>query len=186
MSGELEMEIEKILNHTGKLYTHIMQNLYLSDIINESSLRIARMKKAKALLKNKFLINSAKVTLMGTKKTNLLGTHILLKDIQILKGISENLKSGTGDFYELIETGRGVIARYEGYNLNVFKLFVKEYDNHLNLGYERLLDDFVYSLRQGMDNLVNFNATQVEDIATYVRPYLPLVRLRYITSISRN
>jgi hypothetical protein len=169
MSGELEMEIERILNHTNKLYDHIMQNLFLTDIITESEQRIARIRRAKNLLKYKFLTNAAKAMLMGNKKKNLINTHGLLMDIKVLKGISEGLRTGAGDFYELIGHGKSIIAKYEDYHLNIFKLFLKEYHNHLNIGYEKLLDEFVLTLRHEMFNLIDYTNSVTEDIATYVR-----------------
>jgi hypothetical protein len=178
MSGDLEMEIEKILNNSNRLYNYINENLYLTDIVNQSMERIGNIKKAQTLIKSKFIVNSSKTIQTGVRKQNLHKTYSLLKDIEVLKGISTALKTNTGDFYELIEQGKAIMNRYTNCNLKIFHQFEEEYDQHINKGFDILYENLAKDLKDVIYNIITFG--EVNDylaIGAYVRLYLIIVKV---------
>jgi hypothetical protein len=93
MCGEIDYEIEKILEHSVKLYNYINHNMLpLYDQLEFSLFKMQEMKKAKNFLKEKFLKNSALKIKKEIKKRNFIKAYTITKHFNSLKEILNLLK----------------------------------------------------------------------------------------------
>jgi hypothetical protein len=173
--GYIEMEIEKILKHSSKLYTFISHNLYLFDVMNECSERVEKMKNSKDAIKKLYLTNSAKSIQLGNKKKNIEKNITLLKHLKSLKEISDVLKLLSNNSskllisYGLIEKGKSILKLYKNKNIKVLKLFEEEYVGYTNKILDKLIIEFNKDLKEGISSLVQFNENGADsEAATYV------------------
>lgn len=91
--GDVEFEIERILEHSGKLYNFINSNLYpLNDDLENALRNVQAMKNYKKVIKLKLIENSAKTIQLGVKRKNLSNMIQIMKNIKSLKKILELLK----------------------------------------------------------------------------------------------
>jgi hypothetical protein len=177
--GDVEMEIERILEHSGKLYNYINTNL---QPLNEQLLftidKVEQSRRTKILLKNKFLINSGLNIQKGIKKGNLNNMLNIFKNVKSIKEILDLLKilSGNPSKYQvvndLISKGRELMDKINSYsysNLNVanakhvFKLmkhFEEEMIKCSSKSTEKVVQEFSNVLNEAFGNIVSINENQ--------------------------
>ncbi len=102
--GDIEYEIEKILEHSNKLYNYIQNNLFLERNMENIIHKISNIKKAKELLKKKFMINSVKCVKAGMLKKDLENKNNFIIKVKAIQDIIKLLLvlSGNQSKYELV------------------------------------------------------------------------------------
>lgn len=187
--GITEIEIERILKYSNKLYIFIDNNLYLNELMCELSERIGDMKKAKQMLKVNFFENSIKSMKKGLKKKNLTDVVGLIKSAKQLKEILDVLKVLSTNSsklliaYDLIEKGKNIMKNHNG-KVKILKVFEEEYNNYSNKILEKINTEFNNSIQEEMKNLIKFENNNTEEVAYYVRIFLIYsYSLRYMNLI---
>jgi hypothetical protein len=93
MCGEIDYEIEKILEHSVKLYNYINYNMQpLCDQLEFALFKVKEMKKSKEFLRVKFLTNSSLTIKKEIKKRNFLKAYTIVNHFNSLKEILNLLK----------------------------------------------------------------------------------------------
>ena len=91
--GEIDYEIEKILEHSVKLYNYINNNMSpIYDKLEFSLFKVQEMKKAKNFIKEKFIKNSSVKIKKEIKKRNYIKAYTIVKHFNSLKEILNLLK----------------------------------------------------------------------------------------------
>jgi hypothetical protein len=185
--GTTEIEIERILKHSNKLYNFIDNNLYLHGLMDELSIKIAEMKKAKNGLKEKFFNNSIDSLKKGIKRKNINDVVSLIKNAKQLKEILDVLKILSSNSsklliaYDLVEKGKNIMKNHSG-KVKILKIFEEEYNNYENKIYEKINGEFIKSIQDEMKNMVRFEET--DDSSDYVSLFLIYsFSLRFMDSI---
>lgn len=168
------MEIERILEHSNKLYSYIHQNLFLKENVDFFIAKIGGMKKAKGVLKEKFMINSVKNIHSGIKKKNLINTHALINTIQEIKIILDKLKdlsnierdnSKSETDTELIEKGKNLIRKLKSNqkfpNLKIIKSLEEEFSNYTSKSTEKIVNNFTLLLKEEMNKLIHIKSIPI-------------------------
>lgn len=147
----MEFEIEKILEHSNKLYNYIQNNLFLEKNIDNIMKNICNIKKAKDLLKNRFMLNSLNCIRIGNNKKsfektlNYLGIIKSIKEIiELLKVLSNN-QSKFELVNELILKAKVIIGSVPVNFLEkviIFKKFELELKIFSNKSSENMIEEF--------------------------------------------
>ena len=149
--GDVEFEIEKILEHSNKLYNYIQNNLFLEKNIDDIMINICNMKKAKDLLKNRFMLNSLNCIRIGNNKKSLEKTLNYVEAIKSIKEIIELLKvlSNNQSKFELVndlilkaKTLIGSVPVNFLEKVIIFKKFELELKKFSNKSSENMIEEF--------------------------------------------
>jgi hypothetical protein len=164
------LEIEKVLKHSNKLYDFIADNLSMYETIKECCEEVKELKSKKELLKNKFIVNSAKSIQLGMRKKSIEQSITYMKHLKSLKEISDVLKLLSNNSskllisYGLIEKGKSIINLYKNKNIKLLKTFEEEYTTYTNKITDKLTLEFTKEFKEGLKNLVVFEVDSKEEI----------------------
>jgi hypothetical protein len=179
----VEFEIEKILEHSNKLYNYINTNLQpLYDDLEFSIFRVKQMKQQKDIIKSKFLINSAQNIRHGIKKKNLSLMISTAKSIKSLKEILDLLKvlSTNPAKYQvtqdLINKGKEIMNQIQKISSNkskintlnnkksssnntlkILKYFEEEFNKYSNKSSEKIIQEFNNILYEEINKLISID-----------------------------
>ncbi len=155
--------------------------------MDELSIKIAEMKKAKNGLKEKFFNNSIDSLKKGIKRKNINDVVSLIKNAKQLKEILDVLKILSSNSsklliaYDLVEKGKNIMKNHSG-KVKILKIFEEEYNNYENKIYEKINGEFIKSIQDEMKNMVRFEET--DDSSDYVSLFLIYsFSLRFMDSI---
>ena len=195
LCGEVDFEIEKILEHSLKLFNFINQNLQpLCDQLDFSLVRIKEMKKSKKIIKEKYLLNTVTKIKKELRKRNLTKSFRIIKRIESLKEILNLLKvlsvnaskfKVTG---ELIAKGRDIIYQIKqecknqknplsSNNLRLAKYFEDEFVKFSTKSTENISQEFSNLIKDALENFIlismkddkeNFDSNKI-DFDFYVK-----------------
>ena len=188
--GDVEFEIERILEHCPKLYNYINKNLEpLSKDLNFSINRMQSMKNDKNIVKKNFLFNSARSMQLGLKKRNLSNIMSTINNIKSLKDILELLKILTNNpskyqvTQELLNKGKDLISNIRQINskktnnIKIIKHFEDEFIKLANKSIDKIQIEFSNLIKEQLLNLISVSNEKVEnfydiDLQIYVNSNL--------------
>jgi hypothetical protein len=172
--GDVEFEIERILQHSGKIYNYINTNLTpLSEEVHFSYEKIRTMKMMKESLKQKVFVNSARSIQLGNKRKNLSNMISSLKGLKSLKEILDLLKvlannpSKYGVTLDLINKGKeilsGLQSKKKGPSLKIAKLFEDDFNKFSNKSMDKIVVEFSNILYEEIAKLICIGTEPVEN-----------------------
>ena len=82
--GEIEMEVDRVLNSSSIIESYYYDNIQLKDTIDVFIKRIGNKKEMKEMFKNKMLYNSSKIILLQYKKQQMKNIVNVLQHIQMI------------------------------------------------------------------------------------------------------
>lgn len=177
--GEIEFEIEKILEHSNKLYNYIQNNLFLEKNVESVIQNISNIKKTKGLLKKMFMVNGISCFKFCMQK----------KDLEIKKILIIKIKS-IHEIIKLLEVLSAAQSKYELVNELIIKArkMLEELPSHLKSKVkictmlEERLDRFNNKSCENMVEELQKNITDVlsESIEILPFPKITLVNLSLI------
>lgn len=149
--GDVEIELEKILEHSNKLHNYIHNNLFLQKNIDDILVNISQIKKTKETLKQGFMINGLKCIKIGLKKKSINETKDHLKNLNSLKEIIDLLKvlsTNPSKFElvnELLAKGKNLINSFPSdirEKTLLVKKFEEEFGKYTNKSSENMIEEF--------------------------------------------
>jgi hypothetical protein len=172
--GDVEFEIERILQHSGKIYNFINTNLTpLSEEIEYSYGKIKNMKDMKESLKQKVIVNSARSIQLGNKRKNISNMINCIRGLKSLKEISGLLKvlasnpSKYGVTLDLLNKGKEILnciqTKKKGPNLKIIKLFEEEFHKFSNKSMDKIVIEFSNVLYEEISKLIFIDCESIEE-----------------------
>jgi hypothetical protein len=170
--GLTEIEIERILKYSNKMYNYISDNLFLNDLMNELSEKIGNLKRIKEIIRKSFLINAASNIKKGIKKKNLTEVINFIKNVKQLKEILDVLRVLVNNpqkllmAFDLVQKGKNILKNYNG-KVRVLKGFEEEYDSFNLKISDKILNEFNKNILDDLKKMISFEITNEE--SNYVR-----------------
>lgn len=176
--GDTEMEIQRILNHSNKLYNYINNNLIpLNSQLKTLTDKVQEMKFTKHQIQSKYMQITARTVLKGEKRRNVANLIGIFKDIKSLGEIFELLKvlcsNNQTKFQvanDLIIKAKAIITKLNSMKQsksekNILKMFEDELNKCTNKMIVALFLELNRSLMESFEKMI-----VIEDNATqYVR-----------------
>jgi hypothetical protein len=163
--GDVEIEIERILQHSAKLYNYITNNLQpLYTDLNYFYEKVKQMKSSKVLMKKTLLVNSAKQIKLGMKKDKLKKVYQMMKDFKSLKEILDLLRILSKDqskyqiTQDLINKGKDLLNRLKvnSQSPKILKLYAEEFQKVCSKSLDKVQIEFGNVLSETLNSLVKF------------------------------
>lgn len=159
------MEIEKILNYSGKLYNYIKSNIYLYENIQFFLAKVEILKKTQNSLKQHFLLNSADLIKQGVKKSNLSNIQNFLTNVKVLKEILDLIKKLSNNpakyqvTYDLIEKGKIILNNLmlNFSNVSILSSFEIELAKFSNNSAEKIINELILIVKNEIEKLIITN-----------------------------
>jgi hypothetical protein len=189
--GMIEMEVEKILSNSSSIYNYIENNLSLVPQVNFFLERVKKHKEAKINFRKYFLLNANKLILKGNKKKNCEKVKNILKNVNTLVEIIENLTNLSKDpskvceENDLLNKGKEIIKQMKSNSkIRIFAVLEKELLNYNSKSSEKMNEEFCKLFMKMMKGTISFvNTTDDYDSneeMKYVKFYFYLAkRLKY-------
>ncbi len=189
--GDIEFEIERILQHSSKLYSFINTNLApLNDDVEYTYQKTQILKKAKNCLKQKFLLNSIKNIQKGEKRKNLSKMLTTTNNIKAINDILNLLKVLSKDptkynlTQDLINKGRELIQKTDALfrdplkKLKILRSYEEEFNKLSSKSADKIQGEFGILLFEELSKLIviNYEPFEVDnDNQYYVKIYFLLL-----------
>jgi hypothetical protein len=163
--GDVELELDRILEHSHKLYYYINQNMSINDILEFCVYEINKMKESKNRIKEKYLINTAKSIKHGLKRKNIITSVQTMRIIKSLKEMIDLLKvlcsssSKNSVALDLIKKSKLLLSNLfqitQG-KLKIAKNFTDEFSKYAGKLMENALNDlFANMIIISSENILN-------------------------------
>jgi hypothetical protein len=172
--GDVEFEIERILQHSGKIYNYINSHLTpLCEDLEFTYEKVRNMKTMKDVIKKKVLVNSAKSIQLGNKRKNLWLMITTMRSIKSLKEILDLLKilannpSKYGVTQDLINKGKEILSslqiKKKGSNLlKIAKIYEDELTKLSTKSVDKLVLEFANVLAEKIGKLIIIEAQPIQ------------------------
>ena len=168
--GGIEMELQKILEHSIKMQRYLGDNLQpIKENVVTMSEKITKMKGIKEEIKKKYIMSSSQLMIKETKRKNVKKLHCFLSAFKKLKDIFDLLKilitnpkkyKTTFDLMakakDTLEMCRQVKGSYTLYNE-----FANSYKSYLEKVFNQMNSEFSDTILSCFSNFINFSQLKV-------------------------
>jgi hypothetical protein len=183
--GDVEIEIERILQHSAKLYNYINNNLKpLFSDLNFFYEKVKQMKTHKVFMKKTLLLNSAKQITLGIKKENLKKINQMMKDFKSLKEILDLLRILSKDqskyqiTQDLINKGKDLVQRLKvnSKSPKILKLHAEDFQKLCSKSLDKVQVEFGNVITEILNSLVKFKEIkEIEDDELMIKKFVKII-----------
>lgn len=197
--GIIELEVQRILENSPKIYNFIEENLVLEPKVEFFLNRVKINKQQMSVVKKHFMVNSVKSILKGWKKENLKKTLNILRKLDGLNKIIDQVhlinekKSNIQLENEKINQGKEIMKELKSLNnididnLSIGILLEKELLDYNTKSAEKTIDELMRNFTLVFKELTKFNENRADNNVNYVIIFLKIVnRLSYLALIYLN
>lgn len=169
--GDVEIEIERILQHSSKLYYYINKNLQpLHEDLEILCKKVNEMKEAKKFIKSHLLTNTSKTIKLGIKKNNTHRILQMMKNFKSLKDIIDLLRILSKDqskyqlTQDLLNKGKDLISKLNinKRSPNIMKIVFEEFQKLNSKSLDKVQIEFGNILNEELSNLFLFKNENID------------------------